>query len=160
MITRYAIVRSNVTSEKVATYLPSNYKVIWEGKTDWHYSPHTCVWKQFSGLVDNVVVIEGKDRSGWTLDKYVSPRLGFGMMRCDECDLSHPIMKQIAVRETPEPSLKKFKVRITRTEYQRTEITVEAESMEDAEQVANDEVTSDDFETYNADQSIESVIPV
>lgn len=100
MVTRYAIVRGlGVSTEKVAAYLPSNYRVIWEGKTDWHFS-HRChtgknEWEQVPHIVDTVVVIEGKDVHGWTLDKYVIPRLGSGLMRCDECDLSHPIMKQI-----------------------------------------------------------------
>lgn len=95
---RYAIVRGlGVTAEKVAPYLPSNYKVIWEGTTDWHRSSSTNTWKQWPDIVDKVVVIQGEDpsHSGFTLDSYVIPRLGSGMMRCDEIDLSHPIMKEI-----------------------------------------------------------------
>ena len=80
---RYAIVRGySITAEKVAAYLPANYKVIHTGMT------HTV-------LEETVVVIEGIDRNGFTLDRYVSPRLGSGLMRCDEIDLSHPIMKEI-----------------------------------------------------------------
>lgn len=94
-ITRYAIVRGlSITPEKVAAYLPSNYKVIWSGKTNWDRNTTTNVWKQVP-WEDDVVVIEGKDSHGWTLDHYVAPRLGSGLMRCDECDLSHPIMKEI-----------------------------------------------------------------
>lgn len=93
---RYAIVRGNgITGDKVAPYLPSGYRVLWSGKTDWHYQPLSCRWKHVPELVDNVVVIGGEDWSGWTLDKYVIPRLGSGGMRADECDLSHPIMKEI-----------------------------------------------------------------
>lgn len=94
-IKRYAIVRGlGVSAEKVAAYLPSNYRVIWEGRTDWHLDQFR-VWKQVPEMYDKVVVIEGRDDHGWTLDKHVAPRLGSGMMRCDECDLSHPIMKEI-----------------------------------------------------------------
>lgn len=93
---RYGIVRGlGVNAEKVAAYLPSNYKVIWSGKTDWHCSGLSQQWKQCPDLVDDVVVIAGRDNHGWTLHGYVAPRLGSGMMRCDECDLSHPIMKEI-----------------------------------------------------------------
>ena len=93
---RYAIVRGhNITPEKVAAYLPQGYKVIWSGKTDQHYSVHSSTWKQCPDLIDDCVVIQGEDYAGWTLDKYVIPRLGSGGMRADECDLSHPIMKEI-----------------------------------------------------------------
>lgn len=93
---RYAIVRKRgITLELVTAYLPSNYSVMWQGKTDWHYFPLTNTWKQVTELVDDCVVIEGQDHYGWTLDKYVIPRLGSGGMRADETDLSHPIMKRI-----------------------------------------------------------------
>jgi hypothetical protein len=76
--------------------LPSNYKVIWEGKTDWHFGGKSLTqWERHPSLVDDVVVIQGEDYHGWTLDRYVIPRLGSGMMRVDEIDLSHPIMKEI-----------------------------------------------------------------
>lgn len=84
---RYGIVGGlSVTAEKVAAilsawsiYLPSNYKVIWSGT--------------YHG--DNVVVIEGIDDHGWTMDRYIIPRLGSEMMHCTEIDLSHPVMKEI-----------------------------------------------------------------
>lgn len=94
---RYALVRGHgVTPERVAAYLPSNYKVAWSGKTDWHLNS-LHVWKQVPGMVDDVVLIEGRDREGggFGLDGYIIPRLGSDMMRCDEIDLSHPIMKEV-----------------------------------------------------------------
>lgn len=92
---RYAIVRRrDIDPDVVAQYLPSNYKVIWHGKTDWHWH-QIGGWKQAPGLVDDVVVIQGTDDHGWTLHGYVIPRLGSGMMRADECGLDHPIMKEI-----------------------------------------------------------------
>jgi hypothetical protein len=45
------------------------------------------------------VVVSGEDRYGWTLEDYVRPRLGSGLMGCEEIDLSHPIMKQIPLRK-------------------------------------------------------------
>jgi len=100
-VKRYAIVRGlSITPEKVAVYLPSNYKVIWSGKTDWDRNPTTNVWKQVP-WEDDVVVIEGEDCLGWTLHGYITPRLGSGLMRCDEIDLSHPIMKQIPEHTDP-----------------------------------------------------------
>lgn len=76
--TRYALVRGNdVTTERVAAYLPRNYKVV-------------CTASAFNpvdGTCD-VVLIEGKDSDGWTLDDYVIPRLGSGMMAVEEVDLT------------------------------------------------------------------------
>jgi len=63
-MTRYAIVSINeggsVTAETVARYLPSNYRV--------------------TGATPTQVTIAGEDRAGWTLDGYVLPRLGSGMI--------------------------------------------------------------------------------
>lgn len=95
---RYAIVRGhNITPEKVTAYLPPRYRVIWSGKTEWHCVHYGHRWEQFPHLIDDVVVIQGEDVHGWSLDRYVIPRLGSGNMRADECDLSHPIMKEIPV---------------------------------------------------------------
>lgn len=94
---RYAIVRSRHEnlSEIVARYLPSNYEVIWSGRvSDW--SPTVEVDGR---LDDRCVVIQGEDWHGWILDKYVIPRLGSGLMRADEIDLSHPIMKAVPTSE-------------------------------------------------------------
>lgn len=82
---RYAVVRGrSVTAEKVAAYLPSNYQVIGESNSGPLFSDH-------------LVVIQGEDDHGWTLDGYVIPRLGSGLMRADEVDLSHPAMKEISL---------------------------------------------------------------
>lgn len=75
---RYALVHYRETSglDMAATgylvdrYLPSNYKV--------------------EGLTALGIVIGGEDYHGWTLDDYVIPRLGSGLMRAEEIDLSHP----------------------------------------------------------------------
>jgi hypothetical protein len=53
-------------SKSVAQYLPSNYQVL--GRT-----------------LDNTgTIIVGVDDHGWTLDQYVIPRLGSGMIHCEE----------------------------------------------------------------------------
>lgn len=98
MFKRYALVRGQgVTIERVAACLPSNYKAVWYGKTTWHYNATYGKWAQVPGLVDDVVLVEGRDREngGFGLDTYVIPRLGSGGMRADEIDLSHPIMKEV-----------------------------------------------------------------
>ena len=93
---RYAVVRGyNITTERVADYLPSNYRAVWSGNTDWHKSGVSGEWKQYPDIVDKVVLIDGHDDHGWTLDKYVIPLPRRGMMRCDEIDLSHEVMKTI-----------------------------------------------------------------
>lgn len=107
---RYAMVRGhNITADKVAPYLPSNYRVLGAAKHRISaHEPHCPVPRAaacgesapclcVAGLVDDVIVIAGRDNHGWTLDKYVIPRLGSGMMRADEIDLSHPVMKQISI---------------------------------------------------------------
>jgi hypothetical protein len=74
---RYGLVRGlRISVERVAAHLPSNYKVI--------------------GMVDDAVIIEGEDNHGWTFDRYVAPRLGSGLLACQEIDLSHPIMKELS----------------------------------------------------------------
>lgn len=80
---RYAIVMGlKLTAEKVSAYLPSNYKVLGSATIN---KP----WGE-----EFVIVIEGRDSYGWTLDHYVIPRLGSGLMGCQEIDLSHPVMGQ------------------------------------------------------------------
>jgi hypothetical protein len=69
--------------------------VIWSGKCDWHKSGVSGTWKQYPDLNDDSVIIGGTDDHGWTLDKYVIPRLGSGLMCCDEIDLSHPVMMEV-----------------------------------------------------------------
>jgi hypothetical protein len=76
-----------ITAEKVAAYLPRNYTV--EG---------VALDRPFEGdsaYIETVVIIGGRDSHGWTLDRYVIPRLATGLMRADEIDLSHPVMLQL-----------------------------------------------------------------
>jgi hypothetical protein len=97
---RYALIRGlGVNKVRVQAYLPDNYKAVWEGKTDWHWSYTTSSWARFENIVDDVVLIEGRDTEGggFGLDGYIRPRLGSGMMQCHEIDLSHPIMEEILV---------------------------------------------------------------
>ena len=64
---RYAIVyRNNMvpTPETVARYLPGNYEV--------------------TGATPDEIYIAGTDSCGWTLDDYVIPRLGSGLIYCTE----------------------------------------------------------------------------
>jgi hypothetical protein len=85
---RYAMVRGlNITAEKVAAYLPRNYTV--EGVA------LDRPFKDRPEYMESVVVIGGRDDHGWTLDRYVIPRLASGLMRADEIDLSHLVMAQL-----------------------------------------------------------------
>ena len=65
--TRRAIVKSDMSRkpvlETIAAYLPSNYSVEWVG---------------------DELIISGIDRAGWTLDGYVIPRLGSGLIVATE----------------------------------------------------------------------------
>jgi hypothetical protein len=82
---RYALVSGlGASPENVTRYLSSNYEVIGTYQEEKPWGPEAFV------------VIRGRDRSGWTLDRYVSPRLGSGMMLCVEVDLSHPALATIA----------------------------------------------------------------
>jgi hypothetical protein len=81
---RYAIVGNARTRSEAEAYLPSNYRVIFE-TTDPSHNDRP------------VFVIEGEDDSGWTLDNYVIPRYGSGLIACQEIDLSHPIIKVVPV---------------------------------------------------------------
>ena len=59
-----ALVRGNeITEERIAVYMPDNYKV--------------------KGMIatarGDAVLIEGTDRAGWTFDDYVKPRLASGL---------------------------------------------------------------------------------
>jgi len=70
--TRYARVTSSlptVDAKTVAAYLPANYRVA----TDEHF-----------GELEGIVIIEGEDEAGWTLDDYIIPRLASGLMTCVE----------------------------------------------------------------------------
>jgi hypothetical protein len=83
-VKRYALVNGlNATPKVVGRYLPSNYKVL--------------------GNTSHGVVIRGTDQAGWTFEDYVAPRLGSGLMRVVEVDLSHPALKEIPVEEPSPP---------------------------------------------------------
>ena len=60
------------TAETVAAYLPHNYKI--------------------TATTKDQIVIEGQDDAGWSLDKYVIPRLGSGLISAREVteDTSYP----------------------------------------------------------------------
>lgn len=79
---RYAIVGNARTRREAEAYLPDNYRIIFESTDPAHNGRP-------------VFVIEGTDAFGWTLDDYVIPRYGSGLIACKEIDLSHPIMKEI-----------------------------------------------------------------
>jgi hypothetical protein len=64
-MTRIAIARTGKT-RNVASYLPLNYRVL--GRT----------------LDNNGTIIIGDDDHGWGLDTYVIPRLGSGLIACEE----------------------------------------------------------------------------
>jgi hypothetical protein len=85
-IKRYAIVTGlDATAETVARYLPSNYRVL--------------------ATTSQGVVIQGTDAHGWTFDGYIAPRLGSGLMRAVEVDLSHPALKEIPEESVTGPDL-------------------------------------------------------
>ena len=63
MTIRVAVIakgRRGITAAEVAGYLPSNYAVLTE--------------------TDDQIFIQGSDNAGWTLDDYVIPRLGSGLI--------------------------------------------------------------------------------
>ena len=91
---RYALVRGhNLTADRVAVYLPRDYKV--EGEVTL-----TEPWGE-----EKAVVIGGRDWHGWTLDDYVIPRLGSGMMAATEIGLSHPVMAQLNAFPKEQPNV-------------------------------------------------------
>jgi hypothetical protein len=84
-VKRYALVAGlKATPEVVGRYLPRNYKVL--------------------GTTTHGVVIQGTDEAGWTFETYVAPRLGSGLMRAVEVDLSHPALKEIPLEDPPPPT--------------------------------------------------------
>jgi hypothetical protein len=70
---------------RIEAYLPDNYLVI--GEADWEGDQ--------DAYAGHYIVIAGRDTAGWTLDGYVIPRLGSGLISAVEIGLGHPIMKQI-----------------------------------------------------------------
>lgn len=94
VVTRYAIVRNARDRQHVAAYMPVNYATLAERveRTE-RFSAVAPSGVQLDERL--VVVIGGQDAAGWTLDGYVIPRLASGLMRAEEIDLSHPIMRTI-----------------------------------------------------------------
>lgn len=79
---RIAVAATGKT-QKVAAYLPINYRVL--GRT-----------------LDNTgTIIIGVDDHGWTLDAYVIPRLGSGLIACEE--VTHEEGKDWGDCRTPMP---------------------------------------------------------
>lgn len=64
MTTRYAIVKGARSEREVKAYLPENYRLM--------------------GAYKDAFVIVGEDVAGWTLEGYVIPRYGSGLMACRE----------------------------------------------------------------------------
>jgi hypothetical protein len=81
---RYAIVTNARTRREAEAYLPENYKIIGQAAILNDRNQAKAVW-----------VIAGEDVAGWTLDGYVIPRYGSGLIVAEEIDLSHPVMKEI-----------------------------------------------------------------
>jgi hypothetical protein len=84
---RYALVHGlHVDAKTVSAYLPGNYRVLAE-----------VIHRPFASLenTEKCLVIGGRDHHGGTLDGYVIPCLGRGLMRVEEIDLSHPVMAQL-----------------------------------------------------------------
>lgn len=71
MTARRALVQGkDLDADRLARYLPANYRVIEELPT-----PDSRT-KAF--------LIEGEDEAGWTLNAYVIPRLASGLIGCEE----------------------------------------------------------------------------
>ena len=64
MTVRMARVTNYTSRKQVERYLPQNYVVLVE--------------------TSEGIVIQGSDMAGWTLDGYVIPRLGSGLIGCKE----------------------------------------------------------------------------
>lgn len=80
---RTAIVTGGVSGtrdpiERIAAFLPSNYKVGLETRF------FTDSVKRWERVPVQVIVIRGEDKAGWTLDGYVLPRLASGLIFAKE----------------------------------------------------------------------------
>ncbi len=79
-MTRYAIVTSKHTLDQVQNYLPRNYTA--------------------EVANSNRVIIAGEDDHGWTMDKYVLPRLASGLIVAREIEssqITHLYDNEIAI---------------------------------------------------------------
>lgn len=65
---RMAIARTG-KSKEVAQYLPNNFR---------------CIGRTLDQSNNGGIIIIGVDDHGWTLDKYVIPRLGSANIYCEE----------------------------------------------------------------------------
>lgn len=103
---RYAMIKNARSRSEAEAYLPDNYKVIYEYVTtgydadDNPMRPADSSERERYEVAEHEklylgFVIEGEDKSGWTLDDYVIPRYASGLIVAKEIDLSHPIMKHI-----------------------------------------------------------------
>lgn len=63
---RYAIVPSSHLRSLIESYLPANYRIVHEDDNG------------------QGILIAGEDDHGWTLDGYVIPRFGSGLIACQE----------------------------------------------------------------------------
>lgn len=69
---RYAVVRGHRSRREVEAYLPDNYEVVSEHLAEPRPNGRTNI------------VIGGEDVAGWTLDGYIIPRLGSGLISAKE----------------------------------------------------------------------------
>lgn len=102
---RYALVAGmGLTERALLAYLPDNYRIegfvverlASERGADPSFHERGCA--SSLGPADRLcAVISGEDDGfgGWTLDRYVIPRLRSGSFGCQEIDLSHPALKAI-----------------------------------------------------------------
>lgn len=111
---RYALIASRGTQwdneRVVARYLPDNYKVVAT------VGPEHL---RYPGNATQAFVIAGEDRFGWTLDGYVLPRLGSGVITGEEIDLSHPAMKEVPARRDDERPALLLDGAVPRSEQER-----------------------------------------
>jgi hypothetical protein len=70
----------SANTEEVAQYLPSNYMVIG------------------FNLEQDHLLIAGVDNQGWTLEDYVIPRLGSGLLHCEVLCLNETMTELTELR--------------------------------------------------------------
>lgn len=94
---RYAIVRNADSRRQAEAYLPGNYEIVAETKSDAHCrhcGTHTTKSDHaFEGKPE--FVIAGEDSHGWTLDDYVIPRYASGLIWAEEIDEAHIALRAV-----------------------------------------------------------------